>query len=303
MGACARHGVFDRAAKLLAERVRAITGSQGSLHDFEQPKGDPGLFGPASMAWEVHAHFTAMMVGGLASLLVQSLHPRALAAVWDHSDFRHQLKTRLGRTAYFVASTTYGSESMAMAAIRRVNAIHARIQGEDAQGRPYAANEPQLLRWVHLVEVTCFVNAYQHLSMHPLSRDQCDQYIQEMTRMGQLLCTGDLPMTWTSTQEALVGFQDALSFDARAKEIFRLIQHYPVAWVDQPFMQLALNAAFDVMPAWVWPIVHHQPHGELHVQATRWALMAASEPVQWMLRQEGVRAVSERRVRAAASPC
>lgn len=71
-----------------------------------------------------------MMVGGLSSLMVQSLHPRALSAVWDHSDFRHQLKGRLGRTAYFVAATTYGSEALAMGAIRRVNMIHAHIRGE-----------------------------------------------------------------------------------------------------------------------------------------------------------------------------
>jgi uncharacterized protein (DUF2236 family) len=94
----------------IGERVRAITGSKASLDDFANPKGDIGLFGPESMAWRVHAHFTAMMVGGLSSLIVQSLHPRALAAVWDHSDFRHKLKGRLGRNAYFVAATTMAAK-------------------------------------------------------------------------------------------------------------------------------------------------------------------------------------------------
>ena len=77
----------------IGERLRAITGStKSSLEDFAVPAGDPGLFGPASMVWRVHAHFTAMMVGGLSSLIVQALHPRALAAVWDHSQIRDKLK-------------------------------------------------------------------------------------------------------------------------------------------------------------------------------------------------------------------
>ena len=116
----------------IGERLRAITGStKSSLEDFAVPAGDPGLFGPASMVWRVHAHFTAMMVGGLSSLIVQALHPRALAAVWDHSQFRDKLKDRLSRTAFFVAATTYGSEAFAMKAIQRVNAIHSRITGTD----------------------------------------------------------------------------------------------------------------------------------------------------------------------------
>ena len=86
------------AIEAIGQRLRAVTGSRSSLEDFEGPPGDPGLFGPGSIAWRVHAHFTAMMVGGLSSLMVQALHPRALAAVWDHSNFRHNLRGRLGRT-------------------------------------------------------------------------------------------------------------------------------------------------------------------------------------------------------------
>ena len=129
--------VKNLALDVIGARVQSMTGSESSLDDFRTPAGDPGLFGPDSMAWRVHAHFTSMMVGGLSSLIVQALHPRALAAVWDHSNFRHNLKSRLGRTAYFVAATTYGAEDLAMESIRRVNAIHAGIRGVDQQGQPY----------------------------------------------------------------------------------------------------------------------------------------------------------------------
>lgn len=92
----------------------------------------------------------------------------------------------LASAAYFVAATTYGSEAMALSAIRRVNTIHANIRGIDLLGQPYVANEPELIRWVHLVEVTSFLAAYQHLAKRPLSPQACDQYIREMARVGHL---------------------------------------------------------------------------------------------------------------------
>jgi len=284
------------AMNAIGERVRAITGSAASLDDFAKPKGDSGLFGPDSIAWLVHANFTAMMVGGLSSLLVQSLHPRALAAVWDHSDFRGKLKERLGRTAYFVATITYGGETMALNAIRRVNTIHANIRGTDQQGRSYVANEPELIRWVHLVEVTSFLAAYQHLAKQPLSTQACDQYITEMARVGHLLGAIDLPLTYEATQAELLGYADVLCFDARAQEILQIIQAYPVDVLDKPWMALVLKSAFDVMPPWVLALMLQSPSCTVQTQATRLAVQLSAEPVQWMLNQQGVSAIARQRV-------
>jgi uncharacterized protein (DUF2236 family) len=280
----------------LGARVRAMTGSTGHLDDFTVPKGDRGLFGPDSVTWRVHANFSAMMVGGLSSLVVQSLHPRALAAVWDHSDFRHKLKERLGRTAYFVAATTYGSEAMALHAIQRVNTIHANIRGIDLDGVPYIANEPALIRWVHLAEVSSFLNAYQHLAKQPLTPSECDQYIDEMRRLGQLLGANDLPMTCQGNQDALLGYRNELRFDARAKEILRVVENYPTDLIDRPFMALTLKAAWDVMPAWVLQCIEKQPPCSLQTHATQLALQVAAEPIQWMLDQQGVCALARQRV-------
>jgi uncharacterized protein (DUF2236 family) len=295
------HALKTLALNAIGERVRAITGSTASLADFATPLGDAGLFGPESVVWQVHANFTVMMVGGLSSLIVQSLHPRALAAVWDHSDFRHKLKERLGRTAYFVAATTYGSETLALNAIRRVNTIHANIRGTDLQGRPYVANEPELIRWVHLVEVTSFLAAYQHLAKQPLSSQACDQYIAEMARIGHLLGAVDLPMTYAATQVELLGFTDVLSFDARAQEILQVIQAYPVNVWDKPWMALILQCAFDVMPPWVLALLRHPPACAVQKHATRLAVQLSAEPVQWMLNQQGVSAIARQRVQGGAS--
>lgn len=290
------HALKTLLMNAIGERVRGITGSAASLDDFAKPKGDAGLFGPDSVAWQVHADFTAMMVGGLSSLIVQSLHPRALAAVWDHSDFRHQLKERLGRTANFVAATTYGSEAMALSAIRRVNTIHANIRGIDLLGQPYVANEPELIRWVHLVEVTSFLAAYQHLAKRPLSPQACDQYIREMARVGHLLGAVNLPLTYAAAQSELQGFIDQLSFDARAREILKIIQAYPVDVLDKPWMALVLTCAFDVMPSWVLKLIEHPAACAVQKQVTRMAIQLSAEPVQWMLNQQGVSAMARQRV-------
>jgi uncharacterized protein (DUF2236 family) len=289
------------AVHVIGDRLRSITGSTSNLDDFKFPKGDRGLFGPDSMAWKVHANFTAMMVGGLSSLIVQSLHPRALSAVWDHSDFRNRLKDRLGRTAFFVAATTYGSQAMATGAVHRVNAIHAKISGTDLEGGPYVANEPALIRWVHIAEVSSFLSAYQHLSKLPLSVAECDQYIREMAQIGHLLGAVDLPLTWPDTQHELTQYRHALRFDARAKDIVSVIENYPADLLDKPFIVLALQGAWDVMPSWILQFMGKRPACALQSKATQLALILGSEPVQWMLDQQGVRAVAMQRVSSAAT--
>jgi uncharacterized protein (DUF2236 family) len=241
-----------------------------------------------------------MMVGGLSSLIVQAMHPRALAAVWDHSQFRDKLKDRLSRTAFFVAATTYGSQAFAMKAIQRVNAIHSRITGTDLQGRPYVANEPALLNWVHLVEATSFLTAHQHLAKTPLTPTEADQYMAEMAVLGHLLGGVDLPSTVAAAEGQMRGYQAELQFDARAQEVVGLIASYPTDVLDKPFMGLVLESSFDLMPDWVLQLLGRSAACALPVQARRLALQLASEPLQWMLDEQGVAAVARRRVLWAA---
>jgi len=110
--------------QLIIQQVRSIVNSGKSPTEFLYPPGDPGLFGPDSVVWRVHGDFMSMMIGGISSLILQALHPLSLAGVWDHSSFRDDLKGRLGRTAFFIAATTYGNTEMATRAISRVKKIH-----------------------------------------------------------------------------------------------------------------------------------------------------------------------------------
>lgn len=284
------------AFEAIGRGLQNITGASSSLDAFKTPVGDPGLFGPQSVVWKVHADFSAMMVGGLSSLMIQALHPRALAAVWDHSNFRQQLKGRLGRTALFVASTTYGSLAMATQSIARVNAIHAKIEGTDQQGQPYKANEPDLLRWVHLIETMSFLNAYQHLAIRPLCLADCNCYVVEMNKVGQMLGATYLPNTLHELQQAIKQYESVLTFDQRTRETLQSIENYSVGFTERPFFHLILKSSFDIVPHWLLQKLQRTPEGCLQTNARRLALQIASQPVQWMLDEQGVSAVAKARM-------
>uniref|UniRef100_UPI0025F0C1A6 oxygenase MpaB family protein n=1 Tax=Phenylobacterium sp. TaxID=1871053 RepID=UPI0025F0C1A6 len=143
----------------VVQQVRKLVGGAGD-DTVERNRQDTGLFGPDSACWRVHGDFTSMMVGGIAALYLQMLHPAALAGVWDHSDFRKDMLGRLRRTARFIAGTTYGDRREAQALIDHVRSIHDRVSGALPDGRPYSANDPDLLVWVHVAEVSAFLTAY-----------------------------------------------------------------------------------------------------------------------------------------------
>ena len=284
------------AFEAIGRGLQNITGASSSLDAFKSPVGDPGLFGPQSVVWKVHADFSAMMVGGLSSLMIQALHPRALAAVWDHSNFRQQLKARLGRTALFVASTTYGGVELATQSIQRVNAIHSKIQGIDLQGQTYRADEPDLLRWVHLVETVSFLNAFQHLALRPLSSSDCDKYVVEMNKVGEMLGANNLPNTLQDLQRAILQYEPVLTFDERTRETLRSIENYSVDLTEKPFFALILGVSFDIIPDWILEKLQRSPDVCLHINARKLALQIASQPVQWMLNEQGVCAVARSRM-------
>jgi uncharacterized protein (DUF2236 family) len=174
--------MFD---ELIRRSIREMVGGGGPPVAFLTPAGDRGLFGPESIAWKVHDDFISMMIGGISSLILQALHPQALAGVWDHSSFREDLKGRLGRTAFFIAATTYGPKGMADSVIDRVNQIHQKVSGFDEFNQPYRADDPELLAWVHLTETRSFIHSYESYRNEPLGNSQKDQYFLEMKMLGE----------------------------------------------------------------------------------------------------------------------
>ena len=133
------------------------------------PASDDALFPPGSVIRRVHGDVTSMMVGGIAALLTQMLHPQALAGVWDHSDVHADMLGRLRRTARFIAVTTYGHRDKAEAAIAKVKAIHGQVSGTLPDGSAYRATDPWLLAWVHVAGAVNFLDGWRRYAEPAMS--------------------------------------------------------------------------------------------------------------------------------------
>jgi len=272
-----------------------VGGSGGPPLAFLEPKGDPGLFGPESVAWKVHADFVSMMIGGISSLVLQAMHPRALAGVWDHSSFREDLTGRLGRTAFFIAATTYGSKEMAMRSIHKVNAIHQHITGLDEFGRPYSATEPELLAWVHITETYSFLNGYQKYCQPKLNLAQQDQYFKEMKMLGEMMGAQNLPSTLSETRSAIEAYLPDLHYGARAQSIVKLLDDFPTSTLSKPLLKLISKAGFYNLPDWAFEKINQPVPGLIQRTLVSSAVDLIAIPIRDALKN-GVAAHARRRV-------
>lgn len=231
--------------------------------------GDPGLFGPGSASWRVIGD-AAAIVGGIRALLVQLLHPHAMAGVAEHSRFRDDPLGRLHRTSAYVTATALGSTSEALAVARAVRHVHHGVRGVAADGRPYRADDPHLLAWVSVALTSSFLAADRAYAAQPADATEADAFVAEQSRVGALLdprvdldalaedeaalqalragelslpmlVDGLLPTTVAELNVHLAVFRAELAVDAQGREALRFL-----AW---PPLPLALRAAYLPMLA------------------------------------------------------
>jgi len=210
--------------------------------------GDRGMFGPDSVAWRLHAD-PAMLAGGLRALLVQALEPRAMAGVEQHSKYQADPWGRLQRTTEFVYETTYGDTARAEDACTRVRRVHERIHGVDAvTGKPYSASDPDLLLWIHAVEVHSFVTAYRAYAGR-LSDEDADRYVDEMARVAELveLPLSMAPRSMDDLREYLRGV-GGLQVTPAAREGMRMIFAPPMPLAVRPLWLVPATATVAILP-------------------------------------------------------
>ena len=290
-------------ASLIRRRVRLMTGGDGSAPlQYLQPHADPGLFGPHSQAWRVHADFPSMMVGGIRALVLQALHPLALAGVWDHSSFREDLRGRLARTARFIAETTYGGSATAAQALERVRTIHAQVAGRHPDGRSYRADDPPLLYWVHLTETTSFLHAYR-VHVDPwIAQEACDAYFDEMSRIPRSLgCdparlrSGRIAVTERQARDDMLGYLGELEYSQRTAFVLDLLERMPGGEAPAALQRLFVRDALAELPDWAWPLLRRRPPSALQRQALHVSLHVLAQPLRWALK-DGIAAHARRRM-------
>jgi uncharacterized protein (DUF2236 family) len=234
---------------------------------------------------QVHAD-CAMFVGGIAALLLQSLHPLAMAAVADHSGYRADPWGRLQRTSHFIGATTLGREEDAMAAIARVRAIHAHVTGTAPDGRPYAASDPHLLTWVHVAEIHAFLRAYEAYGARPLGQAARDGYVADMALIAAALGVPDPPQTHADVLAAIGRYRPELAGTPQAWAAARfLLREPPLPMVLRPVYGGLAAAAVALLPHWarrelkiaslpLADVLLARPAGHVVVNAIRWGISA-----------------------------
>lgn len=242
---------MDSVRDAIERQVHHLVGFGTGEVDLDRPAGDAGLFGPGSASWRVHGDFTAMMIGGVAALLLQMLHPRVLGGVWDHSNFRSDMLGRLRRTAQFISGTTYGSTEQALALVRRVRAIHDHVHGRLPDGTPYSANDPDLLTWVHVTEVTSFLQAYLRYRNRWFSVADQERYFMETANVARRLGASSVPQTRAEIEAYIAAVRPDLRVDERTREVARalLSPRSPTPAV-RLFQSVTTRAAIDLLPDW-----------------------------------------------------
>ncbi|WP_432102021.1 oxygenase MpaB family protein [Streptomyces sp. bgisy091] len=281
-------GLRKRVGAAIFAQVAGPAGNENRARIHETP--GPRWFDADRPVRIVHGD-ASMFIGGLRALLLQSLHPLAMAAVGAHSGYRGDPWGRLQRTSTFLAVTTYGTSADAQAAVDRVRAVHEQVRGRTPRGDSYHAADPHLLGWVHAAEVDSFLVAYQRYGAAPLDEAGRDAYVADTARVGEALGVADPPRTHRQLTEVLAAYRPELLPTAQAREAADFIlRHPPLPLAARPpYAVLAANAVCS-LPSWVRdalclrqsPLVPGgwvQPAGHLVTRAIRWA-MAPDRPTE-----------------------
>lgn len=278
---------FDHVRERLGRGLFAmVAGPEGPqnrsrIHDTPGPR----WFADDRPIRRVHAD-ASMFVGGLRALLLQSLHPLAMAGVAQHSDYRGDPWGRLQRTSTFLAVTTFGTATDAQRAVDKVRGIHRRVRGQAPDGRDYRADDPHLLEWVHIAEVDSFLQAYQLYGAAPLDQAGRDDYVADTARVAAALGVLDPPRTEAELRSRLAGYRSELSSTEAAREAARfLLITPPLSLLARaPYGVLAASAV-SMLPPWArLPLrLPYLPpleatairlSGRVLVSGIRWALSA-----------------------------
>ncbi len=274
--------------KALVRQVRA-TFNDRSRGERPIPASDDALFPRGSVIRRVHGDVTSMMVGGIAALLTQMLHPKALAGVWDHSDVAEDQLGRLRRTARFIARTTYAHRDVATDAIAKVKTIHEQVSGTLPDGTPYRATDPWLLAWVHVAGAINFLDGWRRYAESRMSGADQDRYFAESGEIARLLDADPVPQTRAEAERLIRDFRAELRADDRTRAFRDLVLRAPAqSLAEAPVQKLLTSASVDLMPDFA-----REMHGlsqPLLPPMVRGATYGVARTLRWAFAGENYRA-------------
>ncbi|MFD7927974.1 oxygenase MpaB family protein [Streptomyces sp. NPDC059742] len=251
----------------------------------------PRWFAPERPVRRVHGD-ASMFVGGLAALLLQSLHPRGGAAGGALGVAGGDRGGGPPPPPPSRADTSFGTRPAAAAAVARVREVHARIRGRTADGIPYRADDPELLTWVHIAEADCFLRAHQRYGRSPLDPAGCDAYLADTARVARALGADRPPESRHELALRMERYRPALRSTAASRDTARfLLTDPPLPGAARLPYALLTAAAVDLLPPWAkaavaaevpaaarMPPVAARAGGRALTRAIRWALPPSPPP-------------------------
>ena len=198
---------------------------------------DAGYFGPGSAVWHVNGGIP-VIVAGVRALLMQTLHPGAMAGVHDHSRYADDPLGRLAGTVRWVVTTTFGSTQTVGQETARVSRLHDRVKGtypatrQDHEATSYSAKDQDLVAWVHIVFTDAFLAAHRQwgdtIPATAAGESGEDSYVREWAAAGELMGLQNPPRSGAELQSALEAFGPVLRADDRVKEALRFLTKPPL---------------------------------------------------------------------------
>lgn len=266
---------------LLRRRVlRVLSGQPSGVPPYVEALSegdDAGYFPDGSAVWAVHRDI-ATLVAGPRALLMQALHPGAMAGVHDHSRYREDPLGRLTGTIRWITTTTYGSRTQAEQACGWVRHLHERVRGTytDARGADtaYAAQDGDLVSWVHVAFADSFLRAYQRFSGREVPGG-ADAYVRDWAVAGELMGVPDPPRSVAQLEARLDGFRSELRVDDRVRDAVRFIRRPPLPMpVRLTYPPLFWGAA-ESLPPWARGMLGIRRPSAVQVASTR-AVLAST---------------------------
>ena len=213
---------------------------------------DDGLFGPASVTWRVNID-PGSPIAGLTALMVQALHPLAMAGVDQHSAWRQDPVGRLAATSAYVTTISFGERAAAQKAAKVVRRIHEHVRGTDTvTGKAYEAGDPALLLWVHAALVDSAITGCR-LFGTPLSPGDADRYVAEMVVAAELVGVPSalVPASYAALQEYMTSVRPDLLCTPAAKESMTYLLEPP--GLDEDIAEIwqdVRDGAVAALPGW-----------------------------------------------------
>lgn len=276
--------IVNSLRRRVGERLRMVL-AQTRKPRFVPDLTQPSLFKAGSIVRVIHLD-AAMIIGGIRALLLQSLHPLAMTAMAEHSDYKNDPFGRLRRTVDFLGWTSYGTLAQAEKSIATVKRIHDTVVGTTAEGETYSANDPHLLMWIHVAEVDSFLVTHELFGRPRLSPRECDEYVANMGIIAERLGAVDPPSSVAEMREVIDRYRNELRLIPQGREAIRFLEDFPLSIGQKIAYRLLFSAAVRSLPRWAQEMIGREIKGVVYLAVLRQVSHVIVRVLDWGLKAD-----------------